>query len=209
MSTAKRRPGLAALGALCWVALVAVPGAALAPRKGLAARPGGCALRRWAPPLRARGGGVADDDEDEDEDEAFEDDDDVDDSVFEDDGVFEDGVTDGDFEGDTFKARTLKAWAQTPPMTQAYVGASLALTMGSFALFNNRWPEWLYLDWSAVLGKGHLWRVRRVLRNAYVKRKKRESEEELVLPPQSERTRVECIFYRLTSVAPPVSPSRR
>ena len=196
-----RPPALGGLVALCWAAvlcLCARPGAALAPRAGLAARSAAVWRRRWSLPLRRRGGGLAaadeeedEEDEDEDDDEAFADDDDED--LF-DDAVFDDGVSDRDFEGDTFKARCVKAWAATPPMTQAYVGASLALTMGSFALFNNRWPEWLYLDWSAVLGKGHLWRVRRVLRNSYVERKKRESEEELVLPPQSERTRVECIF---------------
>ena len=102
----------------------------------LARRPA-AAARRWAP-LARRGG--ATDDEDEDEDDAaaaalLDAEEDDDDSALLDD----DDPTDDDFAGDTLKARTKKAWASTPPLTQAYVGASLALTGASFFLAANQW----------------------------------------------------------------------
>ena len=70
----------------------------------------------------------------------------------EDDGA----VSDADFEGDSLKARAKKAWAATPPVTQVYVGSSLALTLGSFFLAGNQWPSWLNLDWKKVM-TGQLW----------------------------------------------------
>ena len=75
----------------------------------------------------------------------------------------EDGaVSDADFEGDSLKARARKAWAATPPVTQVYVGSSLALTLGSFFLAGNQWPSWLNLDWKKVM-TGQLWFVDRRL----------------------------------------------
>ena len=85
------------------------------------------------------------DDEDDDDDDDF------------DESIFDDEVSQEDFDGDTFKARTLKAWATTPPMTQAYVGASLGLTAFSFMACNNQWPEMLHLNWGAVLKRAQLW----------------------------------------------------
>ena len=94
-----------------------------------------------------------DDDEEEDEDEEEEDEDD-DAHLFDDDD--EEAVSDADFEGDSLKARAKKAWAATPPVTQVYVGSSLALTVGSFLLAGNQWPQWLNLDWKKVM-TGQLW----------------------------------------------------
>ena len=105
--------------------------------------------------LRRRGGG--DDDEDDDEEEEDEEDDDA--HLFDDD---EEAVSDADFEGDSLKARARKAWAATPPVTQVYVGSSLALTVGSFLLAGNQWPAWLNLDWKKVM-TGQLWFVGRRL----------------------------------------------
>ena len=68
----------------------------------------------------------------------------------------EGAVSDADFEGDSLKARARKAWAATPPVTQVYVGSSLALTLGSFFLAGNQWPSWLNLDWKKVM-TGQLW----------------------------------------------------
>ena len=65
-------------------------------------------------------------------------------------------VSDADFEGDSLKARAKKAWAATPPVTQVYVGSSLALTVGSFLLAGNQWPQFLNLDWKKVM-TGQLW----------------------------------------------------
>ena len=109
--------------------------------------------RRWAPALRRRGG--ADEDEDEDDDEEDEDDEDDDAHLFDDEDE-EGAISDADFEGDSLKARAKKAWAATPPVTQVYVGSSLALTLGSFFLAGNQWPSWLNLDWKKVM-TGQLW----------------------------------------------------
>ncbi|KAH8068731.1 hypothetical protein JL721_6596 [Aureococcus anophagefferens] len=89
----------------------------------------GVALR-WAPAVRRRGGSL---EEDEDEDES----DDEDEDDFEDD---DDEIDESVFDED------------------AYVGASLALTCGSFLAFNNQWPEWLHLNWGAVFKRAQVWR---------------------------------------------------
>lgn len=49
-------------------------------------------------------------------------------------------------------------WSKTPPMTQVYVGGSILLTVASFLLNKNNWPELLNLEWGAVLTKFQLWR---------------------------------------------------
>jgi len=97
-----------------------------------------------------------DEEEDEEDDEEEEEDEEDDEDVIEDDGVAE-----ADFEGDSLKARAVKAWSTTPPMTQAYVGASLALTLGARLLNGNVWPEWLYYEWKATFKKLQLWHVQR------------------------------------------------
>ena len=135
--------------------------ALVAPRHSMMSRaraPIGRRRHRWAPALRRRGGGD-DDDEDDDEDEEDEDeeeDEDDDAHLFDDED--EEAVSDADFEGDSLKARARKAWAATPPVTQVYVGSSLALTLGSFLLAGNQWPSWLNLDWKKVM-TGQLWCV--------------------------------------------------
>ena len=113
--------------------------------------------RRWAPALRRRGG-ADEDDEDEDDDEEDDEEDEDDDAQYFDDDMDEGAVSDADFEGDSLKARAKKAWAATPPVTQVYVGSSLALTVGSFLLAGNQWPAWLNLDWKKVM-TGQLWFV--------------------------------------------------
>lgn len=107
-----------------------------------------------------RGGGS----QDRDIDDKFEEGDYMDDSFGEneDDDYFDDEerddeIEEADFEGDTLKGRAVKAWSaitasavelhhtasgSTPPMTQAYVGASLALTIGAWTLNGNVWPEY-------------------------------------------------------------------
>ena len=131
--------------------------ALVAPRHGGLGRaraPIGRRRHRWAPALRRRGGG--DDDEEDDDEEEDEEEDEDDDAHLFDDEDEEGAVSDADFEGDSLKARAKKAWAATPPVTQVYVGSSLALTLGSFFLAGNQWPSWLNLDWKKVM-TGQLW----------------------------------------------------
>ena len=94
------------------------------------------------------GGFSDDDDDDDDEDE------DLDEDVF---GEDEAIVSDEDFEGETLKARAVKAWKTTPPLTQYYVGASLAMTIFFYLTNSNVWPETFHLDWKAVSRKMHFW----------------------------------------------------
>ena len=156
----RRRAGTTAAVA-CGLALVVTAPtcshALVAPRHGLARA---CAVtgrrRRWAPALRRRGGGDDDDDDDDEEEEDEEEDEEDDDAHLFDDEDEEGAISDADFEGDSLKARAKKAWAATPPVTQVYVGSSLALTLGSFFLAGNQWPSWLNLDWKKVM-TGQLW----------------------------------------------------
>ena len=150
-AVACRIAALVATAPTCSHALVAPRHSGL----GRARAPIGRRRHRWAPALRRRGGADEDDDEDEDEDEEEEEDEDDDAHLFEDDDD-EEAVSDADFEGDSLKARARKAWAATPPVTQVYVGSSLALTLGSFLLAGNQWPSWLNLDWKKVM-TGQLW----------------------------------------------------
>ena len=138
--------------------------ALVAPRQSLlgsARAPIGRRRHRWAPALRRRGGGDEEEEDDEDDEEEEEEDED-DDAQYFDDDMDEGAVSDADFEGDSLKARAKKAWAATPPVTQVYVGSSLALTLGSFLLAGNQWPQWLNLDWKKVM-TGQLWFVGRRL----------------------------------------------
>ena len=159
---------IACTTAAVWLATASQPTcshALVAPRHSMmsARAPIGRRRHRWAPALRRRGGADDDDDdedEDEDEEEDEEDEEDDDAHLFEDDD--EEAVSDADFEGDSLKARAKKAWAATPPVTQVYVGSSLALTLGSFLLAGNQWPQWLNLDWKKVM-TGQLWFVGRRL----------------------------------------------
>ena len=135
--------------------------ALVAPRHSMMSRaraPIGRRRHRWAPALRRRGGGDDDDEDDEEEEDEEEDEDEDDDAHLFDDDMDEGAVSDADFEGDSLKARAKKAWAATPPVTQVYVGSSLALTLGSFLLAGNQWPAWLNLDWKKVM-TGQLWCV--------------------------------------------------
>ena len=164
--------------------------ALVAPRHSMMSRaraPIGRRRHRWAPALRRRGG-ADDDDDDDDEDEDEEEDEDDDAHLFEDDED-EGAVSDADFEGDSLKARARKAWAATPPVTQVYVGSSLALTLGSFFLAGNQWPSWLNLDWKKVM-TGQLWFPSGVLSIP-----SNMGNDDVRMPPQSESIRVECNFF--------------
>ena len=189
-----RRRAITTAAAACAAALVATAPtcshALVAPRHGLgrARAPIGRRRHRWAPALRRRGGADDDDDDEEEDEEEEEEDEDDDAHLFEDEDE-EGAVSDADFEGDSLKARAKKAWAATPPVTQVYVGSSLALTLGSFLLAGNQWPAWLNLDWKKVM-TGQLWSLHGVL---YIP--SNTGNDDVRMPPQSESIRVECNFF--------------
>ena len=159
--TMPRRRACTSAAVACGLALVTTAPtcshALVAPRYGLGRvrAPIGRRRHRWAPALRRRGGGDDDEEEEDDDEEEDEEVEDDDAHLFDDDED-EGAVSDADFEGDSLKARARKAWAATPPVTQVYVGSSLALTLGSFFLAGNQWPSWLNLDWKKVM-TGQLW----------------------------------------------------
>jgi len=49
-------------------------------------------------------------------------------------------------------------WNKTPPMTQIYIAGSMLVTLLSFVLNKNKWPELLHFDWKAI-ATGQVWRV--------------------------------------------------
>ena len=177
-----------------WLAAASQPTCSLAlvaPRHSMLSRaraPIGRRRHRWAPALRRRGGGDDEEEDDEDDEEEEEEDED-DDAQYFDDDMDEGAVSDADFEGDSLKARARKAWLATPPVTQVYVGSSLALTLGSFLLAGNQWPQWLNLDWKKVM-TGQLWFPSGVL---YIP--SNTGNDDVRMPPQSESIRVECNFF--------------
>ena len=65
--------------------------------------------------------------------------------------------SDGGASGKNLLSGIGEMWAKTPPMTQAYCGSSVAITVACWALNKNQWPEALNLRWGAVLG-GQIWR---------------------------------------------------
>jgi len=50
-------------------------------------------------------------------------------------------------------------YQKTPPITKIYLLSSMAVTMLSFVLNNNQWPEFLHFAWFPILGKFQFWRL--------------------------------------------------
>lgn len=49
-------------------------------------------------------------------------------------------------------------WSKTPPITQIYIGSSMLITILSFILNKNKWPEILHFDWKSII-TGQIWRL--------------------------------------------------
>jgi len=76
------------------------------------------------------------------------------------DGFGDIGVNQGDFDGEnTFARQMQSAIEKTPPVTQAFLTMSIGVTLASFALNNNRFPDFLLLDWAQVVTRGQIWRL--------------------------------------------------
>jgi hypothetical protein len=70
------------------------------------------------------------------------------------------GVNQGDFDGENTLARQVQsAIEKTPPVTQVFLTLSIGVTLASFLLNNNRFPDFLLLDWAQVVTRGQLWRL--------------------------------------------------
>jgi Derlin-2/3 len=116
-------------------------------------------------------GGAADDSDDNNEDEESEDDDEDDDDLFDfDDADLMDdndnggggvGVDNAGFSEDGTLERTLEAWKKTPPLTKAYLSASMLATVAGFLFNGNQFPSILSLQdgtWKLVWQRLQLWR---------------------------------------------------
>ena len=49
-------------------------------------------------------------------------------------------------------------WNKTPPMTQVYIASSMCITLLSFLLNKNKWPDFLHFDWGSIF-TGQVWRL--------------------------------------------------
>ena len=99
-------------------------------------------------------GGACDDDDDEDDG----DDDNLDEL---DDDEFGDSseLSESDFSsGDTPIAWVKRFWDSTPPLTQVYMGAVIAFTVGAAVLNGNQWPKLFELQWRPTIMRLQLWR---------------------------------------------------
>mmetsp|Transcript_23061 Transcript_23061/g.25266 ORF Transcript_23061/g.25266 Transcript_23061/m.25266 type:complete len:330 (-) Transcript_23061:28-1017(-) len=52
-----------------------------------------------------------------------------------------------------------RTWDRTPPITLAYLIASISLTTYAFCFNQNRWPSILHFNWTDVLLKWHFWKL--------------------------------------------------
>ncbi len=120
--------------------------------------------------LLLRGGAVNNEDDDDEEEEEDDDDDDEEEdsllsfgSSFDDDLVdhknHQDNNNDMMFAEETFVSRFLVSWTKTPPLTKAYLTASMAATAFGYVFYHNEFPKWLGLDsYGPILTKLQVWR---------------------------------------------------
>jgi hypothetical protein len=108
-----------------------------------------------------RGGALADDEE-SDFDSDFEDEEEEDDEndllgMMDDmdDGEF---VDDSDFAEDDVLKRAIAAFVKTPPLTKAYLSASMVATLYGYLMNRNQFPSFLSLEWKPTLTKLQIWR---------------------------------------------------
>ena len=157
-----RRPSILLFIAIAMGARAGVPPAESVVRRGLTAAVGG--LRQAAvvtsgsrtsrrsffgPALRLRGGRSSDSSDGGEEEVEVESD--------EEDGF--DDVSADDFDGEATLMKRVKTMVErTPPVTQLFLSASIAVTVLSAILNENRFPSVLLLDWSKV-ATGQVWRL--------------------------------------------------
>lgn len=83
-----------------------------------------------------------------------------DDSVFDLDATIDDvDVAESDFAEDNTLDRMLEAWRKTPPLTKAFLQASVFTTLYGYLFNGNNFPELLTLEWKPILFKLQIWRL--------------------------------------------------
>jgi hypothetical protein len=98
--------------------------------------------------LILRGGSVVDESDEED----LSDDDDLFDAF----AMGDEG--EDDFAEENFLDRTIQDFHKTPPLTKAYIQASMLATTYGYLVNKNEFPSFLSLDWNSVLWKAQIWR---------------------------------------------------
>lgn len=105
------------------------------------------------------GGAIDDSDDYDDEDSDYEDESDD----FDDDDLF--GLDDGDFDigeddfaEDNTLGQVLVAWEKTPPLTKAFLSASLAATGYGYLFKKNEFPPILLMNWKLTTSRLQIWR---------------------------------------------------
>lgn len=89
----------------------------------------------------------------------FDDDDDDDDGDFfglDNDADFD--TMDDDFGEESTLTRTWESWKKTPPLTKAYLSASIAATGIGYLTNNNQFPPYFVMDWKPTFTKLQIWR---------------------------------------------------
>ena len=115
---------------------------------------GGSGLERLRSILQLHGGGKGTKEDKGDEGDEYEDL--LDDEEDDDDDV--DEALDDNRQQSQMLNSISDMWIKTPPITQAYVGSSMLLTLAVFLLNKNIWPELLNLNWGSVVSKFQFWR---------------------------------------------------
>ena len=102
------------------------------------------------PISKIRGGALDDSDDDySDSDEDFD---------FDEDGMFDFEAAEDDFGDESTLAQIQKAYAETPPLTKAYLTASFAAAFVGYTTNKNDFPSMLQLDWRPTLTLLQIWR---------------------------------------------------
>lgn len=111
--------------------------------------------------LQLRGGSSALDSDDDDGDEYDDDDQESDDEdlLFDLDDMDDFEIAESDFAEDNTLERILDAWKKTPPLTKAYLSASMAATLYGYIFNKNEFPRILSLEWKPVLQRLQIWRL--------------------------------------------------
>jgi Derlin-2/3 len=84
---------------------------------------------------------------------------DEDEDLFFDDNMDDFEIAESDFAEDNMLDRIKDSWVKTPPLTKAYLSASIAATLYGFLFNKNEFPKVLELKWKPVLQKMQIWRV--------------------------------------------------
>lgn len=65
----------------------------------------------------------------------------------------------GDSGSSAMLSSVSEIWSKTPPMTQVYLFGTMFISILSFILNKNKWPEVLHFEWKPILTGFQFWRI--------------------------------------------------